>query len=225
MPRPCRTPSWEAASTTAAPSPVSGSTISGNSAGLPWVFGPKAGFTAGAGGGIYNAGTLAVQNSTIAANTAGGLGQGGGIMNGPMRAPSVPYGSYFVPSLTISNSTITANAAHTGGGLYLSTVAPTQLAAPVSATATTLSVQTANFFTKGETIQVDGEQMTVTGVDTLHNILTVVRGVNHPSAAAHAAGARGTILAASLDAFTVANLVNNSASAYANIAGPYVCTP
>jgi hypothetical protein len=52
-----------------------------------------------------------------------------------------------------------------------------------------LQVVNAAVFASNETIQIDGEQMLVTAVDTKNNTLTVQRGVNGTQAAPHAAGA------------------------------------
>jgi uncharacterized repeat protein (TIGR01451 family) len=65
---------------------------------------------AGEGGGIYNAGTLTVQNCTLSSNTAtGGMNTGGG-------------GIHNDGALTVRNSTLTGNAATNGGdggGIYV----------------------------------------------------------------------------------------------------------
>jgi hypothetical protein len=78
---------------------VTGSTISSNQLGNPGHFG-------GYGGGIVNYGTMTIQDSTISGNTAlgGDLqgGDGGGISG---------------DNNTITNSTITGNSAHHGGGI------------------------------------------------------------------------------------------------------------
>ena len=58
--------------------------------------------TADAGGGIYNSGTLTLNNSTLSGNTANFAGFGGGISN---------YGT-----LTVSNSTLSGNSTGKGGG-------------------------------------------------------------------------------------------------------------
>ncbi|HUG16952.1 MAG TPA: right-handed parallel beta-helix repeat-containing protein, partial [Thermomicrobiales bacterium] len=54
------------------------------------------------GGGVYNAGTLTIENSTISGNIA--TVRGGGVLNGH--------------TLTIENSTISGNSADDGGGVY-----------------------------------------------------------------------------------------------------------
>ncbi len=78
---------------------ISGSTISSNQLGNP-------GHNGGSGGGIVNYGTMTIQDSTISGNTAlgGDLqgGDGGGISG---------------DNNTITNSTITGNSAHHGGGI------------------------------------------------------------------------------------------------------------
>jgi hypothetical protein len=78
---------------------ITGSTILNNQLGNPGHFG-------GSGGGIVNYGTMTVQDSTITGNTAlgGDLqgGDGGGISG---------------DNNTITNSTITGNSAHHGGGI------------------------------------------------------------------------------------------------------------
>lgn len=61
------------------------------------------------GGGIYNWGTLILQNSTVSGNSAhegeAGSGGGGGIYNGG--------------TLTVENSTVSGNSAAVGGGMFL----------------------------------------------------------------------------------------------------------
>jgi hypothetical protein len=125
---------------------------------------------------------------------------------------------------TFTGCTITGNAAYTGGGIYL-TSAGTALTASVTASATTLVVQNAAYFVKGQTVQIDNEQMTVTSVDTLRKTLTVTRGVNQTTAAAHLSGAGVIGLSTWLDTFTVAHLVNNSAPSNANVYGLYLTCP
>jgi hypothetical protein len=64
-------------------------------------------YGSGFGGGLYNAGTLMVNNCTLASNSTGStdynMGDGGGIYNGG--------------TLTVSNSTLSGNSASTGSGL------------------------------------------------------------------------------------------------------------
>ncbi len=64
------------------------------------------GFVAGDGGGIYNAGTLTVTNSTFSANFSRN-GAGGGIANDAVGSV-----------LTVTNSTFSSNRATGGGGIY-----------------------------------------------------------------------------------------------------------
>src|SRR5262249_20855533 len=148
---------------------VQSCTITGNWAAASQVY--SAGFATGQGGGIYNLGTLTVQNSILSGNTAGGVsGAGGALMNGPgLWVGTVPRvgqgataavigctitgtlatrgGGIFQTSsgggLTIRNSTITGNTAtEDAGGVFINwRVGGTALTAPVSASATTLAVQ------------------------------------------------------------------------------------
>jgi hypothetical protein len=158
---------------------------------------------------VWKGATATVVGCTITGNTAS---WGGGI-----------YESSAGGSLIIRNSTITGNSATIdAGGFYVNLVGGSTLTAPVSASDTHLAVQNAQYFARGETIQVDNEQMTVTGIDTWHNVLWVTRGVNHTTAAAHASGAWVIQLNAYLDAFTLAHLINNSAPSNANIDGEYL---
>ena len=76
---------------------ISGLTITGGRGGT-FVFGT---FTATLGGGIANAGTLTVTNSTISGNSVSDYG--GGINN--------------LGTLTVTNSTISGNSAGAGGGI------------------------------------------------------------------------------------------------------------
>jgi hypothetical protein len=231
---------------------VQGCTITGNWAGASRVYGPgEAGFVTGQGGGIYNLGTLTVQNSSLSGNTAGGQGAGGAITNGPgiwsAGYPKVWKGA----TATVIGCTITGNAAARGGGIFQTSsgggltvrsssiagntamqdaggvfinwrVGGTALTAAVSASATTLAVQSATYFMTGETIQIGNEQLLVTGADTAHNTLTVARGANGTTAVAHMSGTSVFGLTTTLDAFTLAQLLNNSAPSNANIDGLYL---
>jgi hypothetical protein len=81
-----------------------------------------------AGGGIYNSGTLTVTNSTLSGNSAGGNG-GGGIYNSG-------------GTLTLTNSTLSGNSAsNSGGGIYNSATA--------TITNSTLSGNSADFGSGG----------------------------------------------------------------------------
>jgi hypothetical protein len=148
-------------------------------------------------------------------------------------------------SVTVLQSTVSGNAAVAGPGGSGSQVwrPMTTLQGPVTALGTTLRVARAAVFTVGATIRIASEQMTVTGVDTVHNVLTVIRGVNgttvvnHPGGYVYllVTGAAGLVgasqgggiandaaaLALALDAFTVANDLSNSAGTDPNIHGPY----
>ncbi|MHC4399502.1 MAG: Ig-like domain-containing protein, partial [Planctomycetota bacterium] len=81
------------------------STVSGNAA-----FDPGNSAYQPHGAGIYSKGTLKITNSTVSANLAGGLGEGGGVYVDDETA-----GLW-----TITNSTIVGNSADAGGGLRLS---------------------------------------------------------------------------------------------------------
>jgi hypothetical protein len=76
------------------------------------------------GGGIYNNGTLTIQNSTITRNTAVGYavgaktGIGGGIYNVPTTFHCGPYLCAQGGILTVLNSTVSANNANDGGGIF-----------------------------------------------------------------------------------------------------------
>lgn len=82
---------------------ISGSTLSGNSAG-----GANAGGSvAGGGGAIINAGLLAMIDDTVSGNSVADLGQGGGgILTG------------LVGALTMANTTVSGNTASDGGGIF-----------------------------------------------------------------------------------------------------------
>jgi hypothetical protein len=231
---------------------VQNCTITGNRAGLPQPFGSgDVGFITGQGGGIYNVGALTVQDSILSGNTAGGWGQGGALMNGTGQWVSLLPRVWRGATAAVTGCTITGNTASTGGGIYQtsagggltlqnSTISGTTatldagglcinasaggstLTAAVNASATTLAVQNALSFARGETIHIDNEQMIVTGVDTVRNTLTVTRGANHTTAAAHLSGARLLGLTTCLDAFTVVHLGNNLAPSNPNCDGLYL---
>ena len=90
------------------------------------------------GGGIYNSGTLTLNNSIVSANTAnygGGISNGGGIstltgtltINDSMiigNSSGDGGGIYNTGILTINNSTVSANTADSGGGIHNSCCNP-----------------------------------------------------------------------------------------------------
>ena len=81
---------------------ISGSTLSGNSAGVQ-----GAGSAYGGGGAIFNVGLLAMIDDTVSGNSAISLGAGGGgILTG------------FLGALTMANTTVSGNTASDGGGIF-----------------------------------------------------------------------------------------------------------
>jgi hypothetical protein len=111
---------------------VSGSTLSNNMAGDRYHMGPAA--LSCYGGAIYNAGTLTVSGSTLSNNTAGDpygdTGIGGAIYSGYKATATVTAstlsansassggGVYNNGTLTVSGSTVSGNTADQGGGIY-----------------------------------------------------------------------------------------------------------
>ncbi|MHB8736871.1 MAG: right-handed parallel beta-helix repeat-containing protein, partial [Terriglobales bacterium] len=88
---------------------LNGTTVTGNTAGMPPAIDPTDPPNGGGGGGIYTQGTLTIGGSTISANAAMtqvGSGDGGGIEINNDHAPV---------TVTITNSTITANRADSYG--------------------------------------------------------------------------------------------------------------
>ena len=98
----------------------------------------------------------------------------------------------------------------------------TALTSAVTASATTLAVQNTLFFVKGETIQIDHEQMTLLAVDAVHKTLTVTRGVNGTTPTAHVSATGVFGVTTTLDAFTLAHLLNNTAPSNPNIDGLFL---
>ena len=197
---------------------VQNSTLSGNVAG---------GF--GVGGAIYNDAGQWVQHlplppqwKTATASITGCTIIGNSAYDGGGIAEETAGGN-----LTIKNTTITGNtAAHDAGGVYIAANRyGVALSANVNALATTLAVGKAAYFTVGETIRIDNEQMVVTSVDTVHNTLTVTRGANHTAAVAHLGGANVLGIVTTIDAFTLTHLINNIAPSNANIDGLYFTSP
>jgi CSLREA domain-containing protein len=92
-------------------------TVSGNQAGNGGNTGPgQIPGGAGSGGGVHNAGTMTVTNSTISGNQTGVYGTGG-LPGSPGAGGGINNAA---GTLTVSNSTITANNAGGGGGIRVS---------------------------------------------------------------------------------------------------------
>jgi hypothetical protein len=106
-----------------------------------------------------------------------------------------------------------------GGGIC--NVVLTTLRSTVDATTTTLPVADASTIALGAILLIDSEEMQVTASDTVHNTLTVVRGVKGTTPAAHSANAP-IYSSLVLDAFTVAHVLNNTATTDPNISGGYL---
>lgn len=159
---------------------------------------------AAAGGGLYlNPGADTLARVTIAGNDATGGAGGSGKTNG-------------------------AAGAGWGGGIYSYEL--TSLSSAINAKQTTIAMADNGVsIVPGTTILIGSEEMTVTTVQVVGSSpsaveeLTVVRGVNGTKPASHAAAAGVSSL--ELDAFTLANLVNNKASTGSpNIYGQYIET-
>jgi hypothetical protein len=168
------------------------------------------------GGGIYNAGTLTLSNSIVAGNTAfmgpdlsdlsgpvdsrsgyNLIGDGSGLSGisdgvnhnrvgtaaNPIDPLLAPLGNYGGPTQTFA--LLTGSPALGAGG------PGAMLTSPVDATATSLRVDYAAGLavSSGLIIQIDGEQVFITAVNTTSNTFTVVRGVGGTAVAAHGAGA------------------------------------
>jgi hypothetical protein len=174
---------------------------------------------------------------------ANGVGGGAGGNGGPASGGGLEVAS---GTVTLLLSTVTGNASlggigGTGSQLWLDEVA---LVGGVNSTTTTLHVNDIWAFAVGQTIRIGGEQMIVTGVDTVHSTLTVLRGANGTTAMTHyrlssisllytgAAGSHGAsqgggvandalALALWLDALTEADIVNNTAETDPNLHGPF----
>jgi predicted outer membrane repeat protein len=166
------------------------------------------------GGGICNFGAqLMLSDSIVAGNTASSgpdvsgpvdarssynvIGNGNGLTgisdgvnHNQIGTPANPIdpllaslGNYGGPTQTFA--LLVGSPALAAGG------ASTMLTSPVNATATSLNVDSAASLavSPGLTIQIDGEQLLITAVNTTSNTFTVVRGVNGTAVVAHDAGA------------------------------------
>ncbi|HEV3084487.1 MAG TPA: hypothetical protein VGY66_32290, partial [Gemmataceae bacterium] len=167
------------------------------------------------GGGVANelAATATVSNATVAANSAANGGGVANISGTLVLNNAIVVGNNATTAPDIAGASSGNNQNLLGGVTYLSplldfggpteTIAPelgssaigmggavTTLVAAVNNSATTIAVTNAAAIasTVGNyLIQIDGEQMLVTGVNLASNILTVVRGYDGTTPAAHAA--------------------------------------
>jgi hypothetical protein len=156
------------------------------------------------GGGLLVAGgTVSMTGDSVSSNAALG-GQGGFGGSGMGRGPNGGNGS---------------SGQGQGGGIY--NVVLATLSSAVDATTTTLPVTDTSTIALGAILLIDGEEMQVTAIDKVHNTLTVVRGVNGTTPAAHSANAP-IYSSLGLDAFTVAHVLNNTATTDPNISGGYL---
>ncbi len=184
----------------------------------------------GLGGAIYvGSGSIEIDMSAVSSNlaqggTRSGLGEGGGLFIAAGGA-------------TLQGNTIQSNSATSaGGGIYVQAytgwyewagedgfggtlLTGNWLADAINAEQTTITLYDNSAIVPG-TIVIGSEAMTVTAINGYASVLAVVRGVDGTTAASHAAGA-SVYPALELDAFTLANLVNNTAPNDPNIDGAY----
>jgi hypothetical protein len=130
---------------------ITNSTISGN---LSGGFGQNN--YPGSGGGICNFGTLVIVDSTISGNTASGNdfkghGLGGAIYTGPIESG---YGA--VTMVTMMHSTLSANRATDGGGVYNYQGPDTTSIVEISMTILSAGASGENLFNDGGTVTSDG---------------------------------------------------------------------
>jgi hypothetical protein len=149
---------------------VAKSTKSVTLSGLTISKGSANGSTTFKGGGIYNAGTLTVSNSTLSYNTAGN--GGGGIANdgtltvsgSTLSGNSSAAGGGIANdgTLTVSGSTLSGNTADRGGGIFSSI-------GTVTVSNSTISSNTAN---QGGAIYLRDGALTVSGTTLSSNVAT-----------------------------------------------------
>jgi hypothetical protein len=154
---------------------VSNSIVAGNIA----ATGPDLSGTVGARSG-YN--LIGIGNG-LSGISDGANGNQIGTAANPLDPRLAPLGDYGGPTQTFA---LLPDSPALGTGGRSAT-----LTSAVDATASILHVDFAAGLavTAGLTIQIDGEQMTITEVDTSQNTFTVVRGVNGTTAVVHALGA------------------------------------
>ncbi len=93
---------------------ISGLTVEDGALGVPGSLGTPGSFATGDGGGINNAGTLTLTNTTLSGNTAGSYGPG-------TTSSGLGGGIYNTGTLTVTDSTVSGNGSGTlvlGGGIY-----------------------------------------------------------------------------------------------------------
>jgi predicted outer membrane repeat protein len=179
---------------------VTGSTLSGNSA----CFTSESNCS-GRGGAIYNTGSATINNCTLTGNIAGygySVGQGGAIYNeGPLT----------VSGCTISNNTAT----YWGGGIVTGTSSATTVALTNDTIQSNTATTTAGVAGGGEG---GGLLIGYTSTVTLTNV-TVKSNTATNSGGGIYIESGATVY---LDAFTLANVINNSAQHHRNIDGSYL---
>lgn len=123
-------------------------------------------------------------------------------------------GLYNLGIATITQSSFSGNLAQSrGGGLYNAALTGTLTAAINAAQPTFTLTSVAGFPTTGSfTIQIDSERMTVTNVNPVTNLVTVIRGLPGTIAAAHAAGAQATSVGQNQTTIQQSTFLDNFAS-------------
>jgi hypothetical protein len=195
---------------------ISGCTLTGNTAGYGYSFGQ--------GGAIFNAGPMTLSGCTLSGNSAS---LGGGFFNRTSAGSAV----------TLNNDTFKSNAATTAGG------AGSGLGGGLdvdygTVTLTNDTVQSNQAATAGGGLYVDYGTVTLTndtvqsnqaataggGMYADHGTVTLTNDTVQSNQAATAGGgmyiASGAVVY--LDAFTLDNVINNTAHKYRNIDGSFV---
>ncbi|MEN3369734.1 MAG: hypothetical protein V7609_1877 [Verrucomicrobiota bacterium] len=161
----------------------------------------------GNGGGICNSnsGTVTIKNSIVALNTANGTAPAGPDISGSANADYSLIGDSTGATITgannLSGDPKIGLLANNGGPTNTRVLLPdspaldagtswTTLTAAITNSQTNVDVNDATALAIGSVILIDTEQMTITAKAT--NTLTVTRGTNATTAAAHSAGAAVT---------------------------------
>jgi hypothetical protein len=184
----------------------------------------------GTGGNGGNGGSIQGFAVPGGAGGSGGIGQGGGlcVIGGSVQmvADTVTGnaalgGAGGTGGLGIPNGAAGNPGWSRGGGIANFNPVAATLTYSLNPTTTTVTVNNASGIVAGAIIEIDNELMSVTAFDAATNTLTVVRGVDGTTASAHGAGT-SVFFPLLLDAFTLANVLNNTATNGANIYGPYI---